>query len=215
MTAAERVPAIARPSGPIVDSRSPFVRLRELLGDAAARQAGDQPGGRRAAAPGARVRRPGARRPYRRVRPLSDEQGHRRHSARGRRTGSAGASRCRARSIRRPKCWCSTARARACSSPRSRPRAGSAAAPARPAMLIPNPFYAAYAAGAVAADCEPVYLPATAATGFLPDLDALPDELLRAHGRVLSRLARQSAGRGRRPRPISRGSSHSRAASAS
>ncbi len=48
----------------------------------------------------------------------------------------------------------------------------------RPAMLIPNPFYAAYAAGAVAADCEPVYLPATAATGFLPDLDALSDELL-------------------------------------
>jgi len=48
----------------------------------------------------------------------------------------------------------------------------------RPAMLIPNPFYAAYAAGAVAADCEPVYLPATAATGFLPDLDALSEDLL-------------------------------------
>ena len=48
----------------------------------------------------------------------------------------------------------------------------------RPAMLIPNPFYAAYSAGAIAADCEPVYLPATAATGFLPDLDALPEELL-------------------------------------
>src|SRR5215472_11124535 len=48
----------------------------------------------------------------------------------------------------------------------------------RPAMLIPNPFYAAYAAGAVAANCEPVYLPATAATGFLPDLDALSEELL-------------------------------------
>jgi aspartate/methionine/tyrosine aminotransferase len=48
----------------------------------------------------------------------------------------------------------------------------------RPAMLIPNPFYAAYAAGAVAANCEPVYLPATARTGFLPDLDALSDELL-------------------------------------
>jgi N-succinyldiaminopimelate aminotransferase len=47
-----------------------------------------------------------------------------------------------------------------------------------PAMLIPNPFYAAYAAGAVAANCEPVYLPATAATGFLPDLDALSEELL-------------------------------------
>ena len=48
----------------------------------------------------------------------------------------------------------------------------------RPAMLIPNPFYAAYAAGAVTANCEPVYLPATAATGFLPDLDALSEELL-------------------------------------
>src|SRR5882757_11465947 len=61
----------------------------------------------------------------------------------------------------------------------SRPERGPAGHKhGRPAMLIPNPFYAAYAAGAVAADCEPVYLPATAATGFLPDLDALPDELL-------------------------------------
>jgi len=49
---------------------------------------------------------------------------------------------------------------------------------AKPAVLIPNPFYAAYAAGAIAADCEPVYLPATAASGFLPDLDVLDDELL-------------------------------------
>jgi N-succinyldiaminopimelate aminotransferase len=49
---------------------------------------------------------------------------------------------------------------------------------ARPAVLIPNPFYAAYAAGAVAAECDTVYLPATAATGFLPDLDALNEELL-------------------------------------
>jgi aspartate/methionine/tyrosine aminotransferase len=48
----------------------------------------------------------------------------------------------------------------------------------RPAMLIPNPFYAAYAAGADAAGCEPVYLSATAETEFLPDLDALSDELL-------------------------------------
>ena len=52
------------------------------------------------------------------------------------------------------------------------PRAG------RPAMLIPNPFYAAYSAGAGAADCEPVFLPATAANGFLPDLDALGEDLL-------------------------------------
>jgi N-succinyldiaminopimelate aminotransferase len=49
---------------------------------------------------------------------------------------------------------------------------------ARPAILVPNPFYAAYSAGAVAAGCEPVYLGATAATGFLPDLDALSEELL-------------------------------------
>jgi len=48
----------------------------------------------------------------------------------------------------------------------------------RPAVLLPNPFYAAYAAGAIAADCEPVYLPATASTGFLPDLDALGEDLL-------------------------------------
>jgi N-succinyldiaminopimelate aminotransferase len=53
-----------------------------------------------------------------------------------------------------------------------KPRAG------RPAMLIPNPFYAAYAAGAVGAGCEPVYLPTTRATGFLPDLDALGEDLL-------------------------------------
>jgi N-succinyldiaminopimelate aminotransferase len=48
----------------------------------------------------------------------------------------------------------------------------------RPAVLIPNPFYAAYGAAALAADCEPVYLPATRQTGFLPDLDALDDALL-------------------------------------
>ena len=49
----------------------------------------------------------------------------------------------------------------------------------RPAMLIPNPFYAAYGAGADAADCEPVYLAATKTSGFLPDLHALDDALLR------------------------------------
>jgi N-succinyldiaminopimelate aminotransferase len=48
----------------------------------------------------------------------------------------------------------------------------------KPAMLIPNPFYATYAAAARAADCEPVYLPATRASSFLPDLDALDDALL-------------------------------------
>jgi N-succinyldiaminopimelate aminotransferase len=51
------------------------------------------------------------------------------------------------------------------------PRAGT------PAILIPNPFYAAYAAGAGAAECEPVYLPTTRDTGFLPDLGAIGDDL--------------------------------------
>jgi aspartate/methionine/tyrosine aminotransferase len=48
----------------------------------------------------------------------------------------------------------------------------------KPAILIPNPFYAAYSAGAAAADCDPVYLPATRETGFLPDLDAIAETLL-------------------------------------
>jgi aspartate/methionine/tyrosine aminotransferase len=43
----------------------------------------------------------------------------------------------------------------------------------RPAILIPNPFYPAYAAGARAAGCEAIYLPTTLANGFLPDLEAL------------------------------------------
>ena len=58
------------------------------------------------------------------------------------------------------------------------PRGGRGGRAGRPAVLIPNPFYAAYAAGAIAADCEPVFLPATAASGFLPDLDALQEDLL-------------------------------------
>lgn len=47
-----------------------------------------------------------------------------------------------------------------------------------PAILMPNPFYPAYAAAARAAGCEPVFLPATRKNGFLPDLDSLSDELL-------------------------------------
>jgi N-succinyldiaminopimelate aminotransferase len=48
----------------------------------------------------------------------------------------------------------------------------------RPAILVPNPFYAAYSAGADAADCEVVYMPATRQSGFLPDLDVLDPALL-------------------------------------
>ncbi len=48
----------------------------------------------------------------------------------------------------------------------------------KPAILMPNPFYPAYAAGARAADCEAIFLPTTPANGFLPDLDVLDEALL-------------------------------------
>lgn len=48
----------------------------------------------------------------------------------------------------------------------------------RPVVLMPNPFYQAYGAAALAVDAEPIAVPATAATGFLPDYEALPAALL-------------------------------------
>src|SRR5262249_54836989 len=48
----------------------------------------------------------------------------------------------------------------------------------RPVVLIPNPFYQCYAAAALAAGAEPVFVPTDAATGFLPDYAALPDGIL-------------------------------------
>jgi aspartate/methionine/tyrosine aminotransferase len=48
----------------------------------------------------------------------------------------------------------------------------------RPAILMPNPFYQAYGAGALAVGAEPVPVPAMAETGFLPDYAALPPALL-------------------------------------
>jgi N-succinyldiaminopimelate aminotransferase len=48
----------------------------------------------------------------------------------------------------------------------------------RPVVLMPNPFYQVYAVAALAAGAEPVYVPATATTGFLPDYAALPPALL-------------------------------------
>lgn len=47
-----------------------------------------------------------------------------------------------------------------------------------PAILMPNPFYPAYAAGARAAGCEAVFLPTTRDNGFLPDLDKLDSTTL-------------------------------------
>lgn len=48
----------------------------------------------------------------------------------------------------------------------------------KPAILIPNPFYQVYAVAAMTVAAEPVYLPATAESGFLPDLSALSEDLL-------------------------------------
>ena len=50
--------------------------------------------------------------------------------------------------------------------------------PGKAAIVIPNPFYAAYGAGAAAAQCDAIYMPAVAENGFLPDLDALPADVL-------------------------------------
>lgn len=56
------------------------------------------------------------------------------------------------------------------------PAVGRKSFAGRPVILLPNPFYQAYLGGTYAADCEPVYLNATAETGHLPDLDQLARE---------------------------------------
>lgn len=48
----------------------------------------------------------------------------------------------------------------------------------RPVVLTPNPFYQVYAVAALSVGAEPVFVPATAQTGHLPDYAALPREVL-------------------------------------
>ncbi|MEO1638466.1 MAG: aminotransferase class I/II-fold pyridoxal phosphate-dependent enzyme [Pseudomonadota bacterium] len=48
----------------------------------------------------------------------------------------------------------------------------------RPVVLTPNPFYPVYAVAAMSVAAEPVYVPATAETGHLPDFHALPEDVL-------------------------------------
>ena len=48
----------------------------------------------------------------------------------------------------------------------------------QPAVLMPNPFYQVYAVAALAVGAEPVYVPATRETGFLPDYRGLGADLL-------------------------------------
>ncbi len=47
-----------------------------------------------------------------------------------------------------------------------------------PLCLLPNPYYNVYSGGGVMAGAEPYYLDATSETGFLPDLDAIPEDVL-------------------------------------
>ena len=46
-------------------------------------------------------------------------------------------------------------------------------------VLAPDPGYTPYATGAIMADGEPYLLPLTAANGWLPDLDAVPEDVRR------------------------------------
>ena len=62
------------------------------------------------------------------------------------------------------------------------PAVGRKVVEGRPVVLLPNPMYHAYLGATYAANCEPVFLDATAETGFLPDLDELekqPETLAR------------------------------------
>ena len=48
----------------------------------------------------------------------------------------------------------------------------------QPVVLTPNPFYQVYMVAAISVGAEPVYVPATAETGHLPDFAALPADVL-------------------------------------
>ena len=48
----------------------------------------------------------------------------------------------------------------------------------QPVVLMPNPFYQVYAVAALTVGAEPIYVPATAATGFLPDYASLSSDIL-------------------------------------
>ncbi len=53
------------------------------------------------------------------------------------------------------------------------PAVGRKQVKGRPVVLMPNPFYQAYLGAAYGANCEAVFLNATAETGHLPDLDEI------------------------------------------
>ncbi|KZY32673.1 aspartate aminotransferase [Roseovarius sp. HI0049] len=47
-----------------------------------------------------------------------------------------------------------------------------------PMVLIPNPFYQVYMVAALSVGAEPVFLPATKESGFLPDFSEVPGDIL-------------------------------------
>ncbi len=47
-----------------------------------------------------------------------------------------------------------------------------------PVVLCPNPFYQVYMVASLSVAAEPVFVPATAATGHLPDYAGLPEDVL-------------------------------------
>lgn len=49
----------------------------------------------------------------------------------------------------------------------------------RPVVLMSNPTYHVYRGAAVMTGAEPVYVPATAESNFLPDFESVPDDILR------------------------------------
>lgn len=48
----------------------------------------------------------------------------------------------------------------------------------KPVVLVPNPFYPVYAVAAAAVAAEPVFLPATRESGYLPDYSTLSEDIL-------------------------------------
>ncbi|MBU2981127.1 aminotransferase class I/II-fold pyridoxal phosphate-dependent enzyme [Lentibacter algarum] len=48
-----------------------------------------------------------------------------------------------------------------------------------PNILMPNPFYQVYAVGAASIGANPVFVPATRSTGYLPDFAGLPTDILK------------------------------------
>ncbi|MCF3594801.1 aminotransferase class I/II-fold pyridoxal phosphate-dependent enzyme [Rhodobacteraceae bacterium LMO-12] len=48
----------------------------------------------------------------------------------------------------------------------------------QPLVLLPNPFYQVYMVSAISVNARPVLVPATRATGYLPDYSGLPTDML-------------------------------------